>query len=59
MDVEGLRNRIQSTLDPNAETRKQAELELKYVRYYNWLVLNFREASLTSDPKGRRSAWFY
>lgn len=33
MDVEGLRNRIQSTLDPNADTRRRAELELKYVRY--------------------------
>lgn len=33
MDVEGLRNRIQSTLDPNADTRRQAELELKYVRH--------------------------
>ncbi|MCJ1346516.1 hypothetical protein MMC31_004733 [Peltigera leucophlebia] len=30
MDVEGLRNRIQSTLDPNADTRRRAELELKY-----------------------------
>lgn len=31
MDVEGLRNRIQSTLDPNADIRRQAELDLKYV----------------------------
>lgn len=32
MDVSLLRNRIQSTVDPNADTRRQAELDLKYVR---------------------------
>ena len=32
MDVAGLRNCILSTLDPNANVRKQAELDLKYVR---------------------------
>lgn len=32
MDVAGLRDRIQSTLDPNAAIRQQAELDLKYVR---------------------------
>ena len=31
MDVEALRNRIQATLDPNTDTRRQAELDLKYV----------------------------
>jgi importin-7 len=32
MDVAGLRDRIQATLDPNAAIRQQAELDLKYVR---------------------------
>lgn len=32
MEVAGLRNRIQALLDPNADTRLQAELDLKYVR---------------------------
>jgi len=32
MDVGGLRIRIQSTLDPNSDIRRQAELDLKYVR---------------------------
>ena len=32
MDVGGLRNRIQATLDPNTDIRRQAELDLKYVR---------------------------
>lgn len=32
MDVAALRDRIQSTLDPNADIRRQAELDLKYVR---------------------------
>jgi hypothetical protein len=32
MDVGGLRDRIQATLDPNAAIRQQAELDLKYVR---------------------------
>lgn len=32
MDVSALRDRIQSTLDPNTSTRQQAELDLKYVR---------------------------
>lgn len=31
MDVAALRDRIQSTLDPNADNRRQAELDLKYV----------------------------
>ena len=31
MDVAVLRNRIQSTIDPNADARRQAELDLKYV----------------------------
>ena len=32
MDVTALRDRIQSTLDANADIRRQAELDLKYVR---------------------------
>jgi hypothetical protein len=31
MDIAGLRDRIQSTLDPNAAIRQQAELDLKHV----------------------------
>lgn len=31
MDVTALRDRIQSTLDPNADNRRQAEIDLKYV----------------------------
>lgn len=31
MDVAALRDRIQCTLDANADTRRQAELDLKYV----------------------------
>ena len=31
MDVGVLRDRIQSTLDPNADVRRQAELDLKFV----------------------------
>lgn len=31
MDVAALRDRIQSTLDVNADNRRQAELDLKYV----------------------------
>ena len=31
MDVTLLRNRIQSTVDPNADARRQAELDLRYV----------------------------
>ena len=32
MDVGGLRSCIQSTIDPNADVRRQAELDLKFVR---------------------------
>ena len=32
MNVDLLRDRIQSTVDPNADQRRQAELDLKYVR---------------------------
>ena len=32
MDMAALRNRIQSTLDANADVRRQAELDLRYVR---------------------------
>ena len=31
MDVGALRDRIKSTLDNNADTRRQAELDLKFV----------------------------
>ena len=32
MDIAVLRNRIHATLDPNTDIRRQAELDLKYVR---------------------------
>ena len=35
MDVVLLRNRIQSTVDPNADLRRQAELDLRYVGSHN------------------------
>lgn len=31
MDPAGLRSRVQAALDPNADVRRQAELELKAV----------------------------
>ena len=31
MDVGVLRDRIRTTLDPNADARRQAELDLRYV----------------------------
>ena len=36
MEVTVLRNCIQSTLDPNADARRQAELDLKYVCYHGF-----------------------
>lgn len=32
MDVAGLRSRIAATLESNADARRQAEIDLKYVR---------------------------
>lgn len=37
MDVAGLRDRIQATLDANGDNRRQAELDLKYVRFATFL----------------------
>ena len=42
MDITLLRNRIQSTVDPNADVRRQAELDLRYV---SSLVLLFPEGA--------------
>lgn len=39
MDVGVLRDRIRTTLDPNADARRQAELDLRYVRLLNILPL--------------------
>lgn len=43
MDVTALRNRIEATLDSNADIRRQAELDLKYVgsaqRHFVTLVI--------------------
>lgn len=33
MDVAALRERIQATLNTNADSRQQAEADLKFVRY--------------------------
>lgn len=32
MDVKALRDRIRATLDTNSDVRRQAELDLKYVK---------------------------
>ncbi|OKL61922.1 hypothetical protein UA08_02606 [Talaromyces atroroseus] len=40
MDVNALRDRIQSTLDANADTRRQAELDLKYAEQNNAVQLS-------------------
>ena len=55
MDVTLLRNRIQSTVDPNADVRRQAELDLRYVSF---LLLLFPECA-KKVSQGRRTAWFY
>ena len=39
MDVAALRDRIQSTLDANADNRRQAEQDLKFVRFRRGLAL--------------------
>ncbi|PSN67326.1 ARM repeat-containing protein [Corynespora cassiicola Philippines] len=47
MDVAGLRDRIQATLDPNAAIRQQAELDLKYAEEkpgFTDALLNILEA---------------
>ena len=52
MDVSLLRNRIQSTVDPNADARRQAELDLKYVRSLV-LLLSERTDIPTSRQKSK------
>lgn len=49
MDVTLLRSRIQSTVDPNADARRQAELDLRYV---SSLVLVFQE--FANSPTSRQ-----
>jgi hypothetical protein len=34
--MSGLRDRIAATLNANADTRRQAEIDLKYVRCFSW-----------------------
>jgi len=43
MDSTALRNRIQATLDANADVRRQAELDLKNVRYHENAVVEFEK----------------
>lgn len=55
MDVAGLRDRIQATLDANAAIRQQAELDLKYV-CANALFMTPLD---TDTLAGRRQAWIH
>ncbi|KAI9844267.1 MAG: hypothetical protein M1837_005677 [Sclerophora amabilis] len=60
MDVAGLRNRIKSTLDPNAELRGQAEQDLKYAEEQPGFIdalVNILEAE--QDTQLRLSAVVY
>lgn len=64
MDVTALRDRIQSTLDANADIRRQAELDLKYVCAYTfWLAGLMRLTSWGAHGPlyflGRAAARFY
>lgn len=56
MDVAALRDRIQSTLDANADTRRQAEIDLKYVRSRPFFRLPTRSPQ-SCIILGRESAW--
>lgn len=58
MDVNALRDRIQSTLDANADNRRQAELDLKYVWPLLLLIMLFANLFFLSFL-GRDSAGFY
>ncbi|KAI9673382.1 MAG: hypothetical protein M1817_002844 [Caeruleum heppii] len=60
MDASALRNRIQSTIDPNADQRRQAELDLKYAEEqpgFSDALLNLLETE--EDPQVRLSAAVY
>lgn len=57
MDVGVLRNRIQSTLDPNADIRRQAELDLRYV-CCKMTNENLIEAKLTRALKAENQTGF-
>ena len=59
-----LRDRIQATLDPNTDTRRQAELDLKYVRlgfvlvatgFLIYCILGRRTARLSQCPPSNPS----
>ena len=52
MDVTLLRNRIQSTVDPNADVRRQAELDLRYVSF---LLLLFLECAKNGNSRQKNS----
>ena len=55
MDVTLLRNRIQSTVDPNADVRRQAELDLRYVSF---LVILFPECAKNGHFKAEEQPGF-
>ena len=57
MDVGVLRNRIQSTLDPNADIRRQAELDLRYVSFKNTNT-NVGKTKLTCAFKAENQTGF-
>jgi hypothetical protein len=48
-----LRDRIASTLDPNADVRRQAELDLKYVISPSDLMFN-QNLNVVRRPKSNR-----
>ena len=58
MDVAGLRDRIQATLDANAAIRQQAELDLKFVRS-NRLPPPVPRLHDTDWSLGRGQAWLH
>jgi hypothetical protein len=43
MDAAGLRSRIQGTLSPDADIRRQAEQELKAVRHAHMLLASHED----------------
>lgn len=65
MDVNALRDRIQSTLDANADTRRQAELDLKYVCLYltihifHLLIIFFLCCRPRRNPDSQVLCWIF
>lgn len=53
MDVGVLRDRIRTTLDPNADARRQAELDLRFVSLLNlsrYPLLSFASIQAEEQP---------